>query len=167
MKYPLMMCALAAHAVAAQPVLVRVTPATLAQLQARDPMIRLEKPAEGTAKVSRPDGQSIIGQSTILHDGKNWTLVPNGAVLFQPEALKARMNAKPVGTLLPWNEFLVRNRNWITTDEVSFEQAAQSEPIPAERAASWAKQDKIVVAVHQCGPISVKISNTATNLTKR
>jgi hypothetical protein len=167
MKTTLTLCALAANAFAAQPVLVRVTPDTLANLQARDPMIRLEKPAKGEAKVVRPVNQSIINQSTVLHDGRHWTLIPNGAVLFLPDAMKARVNAKPVGTLLPWSDFLAINRSWITTNEVTFDQAAENEPLPAERKEFWANQDKIVVAVHQQGPISVRVAKTPDNLTQR
>lgn len=169
MKITLLLCALAASALASQPVLVRVTPQTLADLQKRDPMIRLVKPAAGEAKVTRPVNQSIVSQSTILHDGKNWTLVPNGAVVYQPETMKSRVNAKPVGTLLPWIDFLGKNQSWITTCEVSFDQAAGNEELPAERTAFWAKQDRIVVAVHQRGPISVRLAavRSATALSKR
>jgi len=167
MKNTLLLCALATHALGSQPVLVRVTPETLAKLQARDPMIRLVKPAQNEAKVARPLNQSIIKQSTILHDGKNWTLVPNGAVVFLPEALKSRVNVRPVGTLLPWSEFLTKNPSWITTTEVSFDQAAGNETLPAERTEFWAKQDKIVVAVHQTGPISVRVAAASPTLTKR
>lgn len=167
MKNTLLLCALATHALGSQPILVRVTPETLAKLQARDPMIRLVKPAQNEAKVARPLNQSIIKQSTILHDGKNWTLVPNGAVVFLPEALKSRVNVRPVGTLLPWSEFLTNNPSWVTTTEVSFDQAAGNESIPAERTAFWAKQDKIVIAVHQTGPISVRVADAAPTLTKR
>lgn len=167
MKTTLLLCTLAANAFAAQPVLVRITPDTLAKLQERDPMIRLVKPNEGEAKVARPVNQSIIKESTILHDGKNWTLVPNGAMVFIPDAMRSRVNSKPVGTLLPWNDFLAKNRNWITTNEVSFDQAAGNEEIPAERAAFWVKQDKIVIAVHQNGPISVRVAKEPTALTRR
>lgn len=167
MKSTLFLCALAANAFAAQPVLVRITPDTLAKLQARDPMIRLVTPDEGEAKVVRPANQSIIKQSTILHDGKNWTLVPNGAVLFLPTAMKPRVNAKPVGTLLPWTDFLARNRNWITTSEVTFDQAAGNEALPVERTEFWATQDKVVVAVHQNGPINVRTADKATIATHR
>lgn len=167
MKYTLLLCAMALSAHAAQPVLVRVTAKTLADLQARDPMIRLVTPAEGEAKVVRPHNQSLIGQSTILHDGANWTLVPNGALVFLPEALKSKVNAKPVGTLLPWAEFLTKNSAWISTSEVSFDEAAGNKEIPSERSSQWAKQDKAVVAVHQAGPISVQVSNSSHNSTKR
>ena len=166
MKITLFLCVLAGHALAAQPVLVRVTAETLADLQKRDPMIRLVKPAAGEVKVARPVNQSIIKQSTILHDGRNWTLVPKDAVVFLPQSQNARVNAKPLGTLLPWSEFLTKNHAWISTHEVSFEQAAGTEELPAEKAVHWAKQDKIVVAVHQRGPISVKVapSNTTAQL---
>lgn len=130
-------------------------------------MARLERPAANAAPVARPDDQSIIKQSMILHDGTNWTLVPKGAVIFLPEALKNRVDVKPVGTLLPWMEFLTKNISWITTNEVSFDQAAGNVSLPAERVAFWAKQDKIVVAVHQSGPISVNIAKQPQTITQR
>jgi len=159
MKTTLLLCALAANAFAAQPILVRVTPETLAALQKRDPMIRLEKPADGEVKVTRPIKPSIINQSSILHDGDSWTLVPNGSVIYLPASMKARLNLKPIGTLLPWTKFLTKNKNWIATNEVSFDQAAGKEPIPAKSTGVWTKQDKIVVAVHQDGPISVRLAD--------
>ncbi|MBC8128540.1 MAG: hypothetical protein H8M99_15480 [Gloeobacteraceae cyanobacterium ES-bin-144] len=167
MKTTLILCALAIHSFAAQPILVRVTPEAIAKLQAKVPMTTVAKPAGGEEKVARPENQSIVKQSTILHDGQNWTLVPIGSVVFIPEALKSRVNVKPLGTLLSWTDFLTKNRSWITTNEVSFDQAAGNEAIPSERSAFWAKQDKIVVAVHQFGPISVRISEPTPILTKR
>jgi hypothetical protein len=167
MKTTLILCALACNAFAALPVLVRVTPKTLADLQARDPMIRLVKPEEGEAKVARPVNESIIKESTILHDGSHWTLVPNDAVMFLPESLKARVNVRPVGTLLPWSDFLRKNRTWLVTSEVSFDEAAGNQEIPAERTAQWAGEEKIVVAVHRQGPISVRVAKPIPALTQR
>ena len=88
MRHPLFLCALVTSAIAGPPVLVRVTAADIARLQQSNPMKELQKPAEGEAKVSTPAEQSIIKQSVILHDGKNWTIVPKGAVIFLPEAMK-------------------------------------------------------------------------------
>ena len=73
----------------------------------------------------------------------------------------------PSGTLLPWAEFLTKNLGWITTTEVTFEQAAGNDALPAERTAFWAKQDKIVIAVHQSGPISVRVAARTPSLTQR
>lgn len=167
MKATLVLLALAVHASAGPVVLPRITPEKLSQLQQASPMTRLEKPVEGEVKVSRPDDQSIVKNSIILHDGKNWTLVPRGAVIFLPDAMKSRVDVKPVGNLLAFADFLARNRNWITTNEVSFNQAAGSEALPAERAVFWAKQDKVVIAVHQAGPISVRVANPTPALTQR
>ena len=167
MKTTLFLCALAANAFAATPILVRVTPQTLADLQARDPMIRLVKPEGDRTKVARPMKQSIINESTILHDGKNWTLVPKDAVVFLPSSLKTKVNIRPVGTLLAWADFLKTNQDWITTKEVTFDQAAGNEAISTKQTRSWAKQGKIVVAVHHQGPISVRVAESSTTLTMR
>ncbi len=156
MKALLIMSVLTGHALAGQPLVARITPDALARLQQKDPITRLQKPSEVEAKVGRPADQSIIAQSTILSDGSNWTIVPNGAVLHVPENLKSRTGTQPTGGLLAWSDFLVRSRGWITTCEVTIEQATGKTPMPAERSASWAKQDKIVVAVHQRGPISFR-----------
>lgn len=168
MKTTLLLCgALATSAFAGPPVLARITPQALAKLQQSSPMAALQKPAPGQASVSRPNDQSIIKQSMILHDGKNWTLVPKGAVIFLPEAMRSRVNVKPVGTLLAWSEFLAKNYAWITTNDVSFDQAAGNKPLPAERVAFWGMQEKVVVAVHQNGPISVRVSTENQTLTQR
>lgn len=167
MKTALILCALASSAFAAAPVLPRITPEELARLQQGTPMTRLETPPQERAPVSRPNAQSIIKQSMVLNDGKNWTLIPKGAVIFLPQAMKSRVNANPVGTLLPWNDFLTRNRAWITTNDVSFDQAAGTEALPPERLAYWAKQEKIVIATHRQGPISVRLAPETQTITMR
>jgi hypothetical protein len=165
MKTTLFLCAFALNAAAAQPVLVRVTTATLLRLQAREPMIRVVNSDD--SKANTPVSHAINKESTILHDGRNWTLVPNGALVYLPAAMKERVNAKPVGTLLPWNEFLKENKSWISTTEVTFDQAAGNAELPADSTESWAKQDKIVVTVHQNGPAPVRIASTLPALTSR
>lgn len=155
MKSALILCALAASVNAARPILVRVTPETLARLQKKDPMIRLVGANGEDIEVQRPAAASIVGRSTILHDGKHWTLVPNGSVVHVPETLKGKVNSRPVGTLLPWQDFLTRNRGWLTTAEISFDQAAGNEVLPAASIANWKNSGKLVVTVHHMGPISV------------
>jgi hypothetical protein len=159
MKTTLLLCVLANSAFAAVPVVARITPQALARLQHDSPMTLLQSPAKGVASVRRPEGQSIIKQSTILNDGRNWTLVPKGAVIFLPAAMKNRVDVKPSGTLLGWLDFVARNQSWISTNDISFEQAAGKKPLQPERVAFWSKQDKVVIAVHQRGPISVRVAN--------
>ena len=161
MKSALILCAIASTAAASQPVLVRVTAETLARLQAKDPMIRLVKPAE-EIDIRRPAASSPILDSTILHDGTHWTLVPKGSVVHLPAAHQTKIDSKPVGTLLAWQEFLERNKSWVETADVTFEQAAGVEEIPAATAAKWTKSGKVVVASHQLGPISVRIASPET-----
>lgn len=157
MKSTLLLCVLSSSALATVPITPRITPEALAKLQQNSPMTRLQSPAKGEANVRRPEDQSIIKQSIILHDGANWTLVPKGAVIFLPEAMKSRVDVKPTGSLLSWTAFLSKNQAWITTADVSFEQATGKKPLQPERVAFWAKQDKVVIATHQSGPISVRV----------
>jgi hypothetical protein len=167
MKALLLLGVLANSSFAADPILPRITPQALARRQLATPMANLEKPTEGDAVVVRQEGQSILKQSLILHDGKNWTIIPKGSVVFLPAVLQARVDAKPAGNLLTYSEFLVQNRNWITTTEVTFDQAAGKEPLPVERVQFWSKQDKLVIAVHQSGPISVIVASKPQPITKR
>ena len=168
MKTALILALTGVHAFAAEPILPRVTTKTLAELQAKDPMVRLIAPAAGEVKVARPDNQSIIRDSTILSDGTHWTIVPKRAVVHVPNSLTSRVEATPTGTLLPWLEFLTLNRGWITTTEVTVFQAAGADELPGERTAFWSAQDKLVVAVHQGGPISVRLPKSPSpTLTKR
>lgn len=152
---------------AAQPILVRITPDTLARLQARDPMIRLVQPEAGTPAPKEETAPSLIGSSTLLHDGDCWTLVPEGAVVHLPASLKSRVVARPVGTLLPWNEFAQRNKSWLGTVEVNFEQAAGNEELPARFKEIWTKQEKLIVATHRMGPISVRVASETQRTASR
>jgi hypothetical protein len=114
-------------------------------------------PAEdGEKSIVRPREESILAQSTILSDGTNWTLVPKGAVLHRPAAQKAKVDAKPLGTLLPWADFLSRNFAWLGTCDLNLDQAAGNQPLAAGLADNWSKLGKVVVAVHLAGPISVR-----------
>lgn len=165
MKALLLIGVLSVQALAEQPIIARITPDTLAKRQQVDQLSRLQKPVKNEAKFRRPAAsQSIIAQSTILSDGSSWTIVPNGAVLFVPEKLKSRITTQPKGDLLAWSDFLVRSRSWITTCEVSIDQATGKQPLKPERSDFWAKQDKIVVAVHQSGPISFRKPSTSPQL---
>ena len=159
MKISALLLALASSAMADQAITPRITGTELAKLQQQSPLKPSQKPAAAQANAPAAEAPSIVKQSVILHDGKNWTLVPKGSVVFIPDALRNHVDAKPVGTLLAWADFFVKNRSWITTNDVSFDQAAGNKPIPAERVAFWSKQDKIVVAVHQTGPISVRLQD--------
>lgn len=157
MKITLLLFALADNALAVTAIEPRITPEALVKLQRNSAMTVVPSPTKPNPSIRRQEEQSIIKQSVILNDGTNWTLVPKGAVIFLPEAMKRRVDVKPTGNLLVWVDFLAKNQAWITTCDISFDQAAGKKPLQPERVAFWSKQDKIVVAVHQSGPISVRI----------
>lgn len=165
MKSAFLFLLLATGVIAGTPVLARPDAAAITRLQQSSPMSTLE--ATAAAAPCRPAAPSIIRKSMVLHDGKNWTIVPSGAVIYLPESARERIDAKPVGTLLPWVDFLAKNSTWIATDEVTFEQAAGNESLPAGQAAAWTKQNKLVVAVHHSGPISVQIDKELPAVTQR
>lgn len=163
MKTLLLCLALASCALASQPVLVRITSDTLARIQARDPMVRVVSSASASTAVQ----PSPFKDSTILHDGKNWTLVPNGALVNLPDSMKCRVNLKPVGTLLTWSEFQKKNSNWIDASEVGFDLAVGNAEMPIDSAKAWAQNDKIVVTVHQNEPAVVRVAVHMHSLTCR
>lgn len=138
----------------------RITPEELAKRQAApSPFAELKKQEQANekeAKVVRPGEQSIVAQSEILHDGSNWTMVPKGAVLCVPAQMRPRVGTKPLGTLLSWPDFLIANRAWISTEEVSYDQACGKKPLPPAKVEFWKNQTSVIVATFQGGPISVK-----------
>jgi hypothetical protein len=163
MKTTILLLCLGGVAVAGPKMTDRITAEEIAARQkAPTPLAAIPQPtAAKEAEVTRPGGQSLIKQSDILNDGINWTLVPKGAVLHIPPAFGNRVGAKPLGTLLTWTEFLTVNRNWLFTEEVTFEHATGKKPFAASRREAWSKGGKVVIAVHQGGPISVR--NEATS----
>ncbi|MES2476171.1 MAG: hypothetical protein V4640_10345 [Verrucomicrobiota bacterium] len=121
--------------------------------------------ALGIAKVEPKP--TTARKSVVLHDGIHWTIVPTKAVLFLPEAMLEKVDAKPVGKLLPWSEFLAKNASWITTDEVTFDQAAGNQVVPSSQTAAWRSQEKLVIAVHHNGPVPVSIGKDLQAITQR
>jgi len=155
-----LLLACAGTAIASPPMSDPVTPEEMAERQKISPASTIQQAqttATVEAKVQRAGEQSLIKQSDILHDGSNWTLVPKGAVLHVPAQMTPRVGAKPLGTLLAWNDFLAANRAWISTEEVSFEQAAGKKPLNEDHKEYWTTQTKVIIATHQGGPISVRI----------
>jgi hypothetical protein len=112
-------------------------------------------PTDAGAKAAHPAAEAPVKTSDVLSDGRNWTLVPRGAVLHVPQALSNRVDAKPIGNLLSWNDFLTVNRGWLFTEEVTPEQAAGKASIPPSRTEVWRKVGKVIVAIHLGGPVSI------------
>lgn len=153
MKLTLLLIAFASPLIAAP----SLSPEALAEIKRISPVSQLPQPEAGDNKPSTPvPPPSLLNESVILNDGKHWTLLPKGAVIHIPKIMHERVSAKPVGTLLEWDAFLNQNRGWISTCEVTFDQARGTVPLDAQQIEFWKTQDKIMVAVHSGGPISVR-----------
>ena len=145
-----------AGSLCAEPVVSEpITAQALLVKQKATSLSTLPQPGVDAPEVPRAGNQSVIARSEILHDGQHWTLIPKGAVLFVPANRIQNVGARPAGNFLQWNDFLARNPAWISTHETTFGQASGDDPIPAEKTDFWKTQDRVIVAVHQGGPISV------------
>ncbi|MFT3991612.1 MAG: hypothetical protein QM680_09405 [Luteolibacter sp.] len=154
MKSTVLLLTFASHLMAAPPA---ISPEALAEIKRTSPMAQLTKIAEDDphANTPPPAPPSLLNESVILTDGTHWTLVPKGAVIHIPKSKQEKISTKPVGSLLGWADFFTKNRGWLTTQEVDFDQARGKTPLDSKQVEFWQTQENIVVAVHQSGPISV------------
>ncbi|MBB5352189.1 hypothetical protein HNR46_002432 [Haloferula luteola] len=97
------------------------------------------------------------GDSVILHDGTNWTMVPQGAFLFFPEALQTHIVDRPLGRLMSWKDFLRRNRDWIRAERITLQQADGSAPLDPRRLDYFTRQTRAIVAVAPETPVIVAL----------
>lgn len=123
------------------------------------------KAAKGAdpSKVNQP--ANILSRSEIISYGGWVTLVPKRAILNLPANYKARLRTDPSAKALGWADFFALNRGWITTVEVTREQAEGDSAFGEELAERVAKSRNLVVATYQGGPIGVmpvKVPDVAT-----
>lgn len=113
------------------------------------------KPSEGAdpTKVNKPS--DIVSQSDFLSFAGRATLVPKHAILHIPPRFADRIKFKPGSKVQTWAEFYAMNRAWITTVEVSRQQAKGAEPLAEELRERFQKAGNVVVATYKTGPISV------------
>ena len=98
----------------------------------------------------------LVGRSTILSFGGTWTIVPKGAVLHVPQAMRGRVDVAQEGTFVAWRDFYTRNRGWIHLQSVKMEQARGEKALAEEITAAYARIGRVVVAVCHGGPISIR-----------
>jgi len=124
----------------------------LRKCQQEDPMDRLP---HSRAEPPPKQAQDLLSQSDVLCFGGIATLVPKHAVLLLPKSMANRSKFTTGSTLMSWAEFYAKNRGWITTVEVSNEQAAGTQPLDAEVSHRLKDSIQVVVATYHGGPISV------------
>ncbi|MBK1884011.1 hypothetical protein JIN85_16445 [Luteolibacter pohnpeiensis] len=98
---------------------------------------------------------SLMNLSTFVGDGEHFAILPQGSVLYCPEPLATRILASPGGKLISFQEFLSRNRQWITHADVTSDQVSGKTPISDATLKAFEKNAQIVIATYQGAPITV------------
>lgn len=119
-----------------------------------DPMknMTLVKGEDPSVK-NRP--QDLLSQSDILCFEGIATLVPKHAIMQVPETCAQRLKIQPEAKIVGWADFYAANRGWITTIEISREQAEGKEPIAEDTRKMMTQCRNLIVATYMGGPISL------------
>ncbi len=128
--------------------------AQLRQAQQNNPYANL-KTAEPSPpeKVYQPS--NLLDRCEFISFNGVATLVPKGSIVKIPAEYENRRSYAQGSKIVSWSEFLVLNRGWVTTFEVTQRQAEGNEPF-AETAASLLERTKmLVVATMAQAPTSV------------
>lgn len=125
---------------------------TDAQLRARQEREKFGGLAKEDKKVRTYD---LVTHSTFIQNGALFTIVPKGAVIHLPEKWSTRVVASPTGTFQTWPEFQAANRAWITSFEVTLDQASGKTPLDEAKLTLAKRSGGLIVSVHQGGAISM------------
>lgn len=125
----------------------------LRNVEQANPMKKLQ-PSQGEdpAKNLPPD---LLSQSDFICFGGVATLVPKRAILAVPKALEDRTRLEAQFRIVGWLEFYAANRAWITTVDVTRQQAEGQVPLSEETYESLKETKTLVIATYKGGPISV------------
>jgi len=122
--------------------------------QQEDPMAKLkETTGNDPSIVNLP--QDLMSSSDIICFGGAATLVPKRAMLNMPAKMQERMQFVPGSKLMSWADFFAVNRGWISTVEVSREQAEGNKAMDEATTERIGKSQNLVIATYKGGPISV------------
>lgn len=123
------------------------------QSQQADPMKNL--PASNAPDASLNLPKDLVSQSDFISLAGAATLVPKHAILKIPSGYADRIRFQDGSRILSWPEFFAANRNWITTIEITPEQAGGKAPLSKEASGVIAKSSNLIVATYRGGPISL------------
>lgn len=134
---------------------------TLRQAEQNDPMKKM-KAAKGEDPSAKNRPKSLLSESDIISYGGLATLVPKRAILQMPESWAGRLKIEAGAKIVSWSDFYAQNRGWITTVEISREQAEGGQPLAEETKKMMKKSRNLVVATYQGGPISLLAAKPAS-----
>ena len=124
-----------------------------AQLAASQNTVKEAPVSQDVSKMSKP--VSLMDRSTILSFGGKLTLVPKGAIMEYSEKYADRLTKSPGAQVVDFPIFAAANRGWLSTYEVSFEQARGRVPVDPEAKALMKKSGNVVVATFRGSPIQI------------
>lgn len=125
------------------------------------------KPQEGSGNVKHPSQSSILEGSDVLRSGGYWTFVPKGAVLIVPEKYQDRVNQGQGGDFINFSKFAVKNRGWITTHEVTLDQARGDEEIGEKTREVLEGNGRVVISTLRGGAISIRTPKKSADLANK
>lgn len=127
----------------------------LSETNQKNPFAKLSK-SEGEDPSLKNRPENLITSSDIISYNGNTTLVPKHAIIQIPEKYKSRINNHVKGNkIISWMDFYALNRGWITTVEVSKEQAEGRKPLAEDVSESFKKNSNMIIATYSTGPISL------------
>ena len=83
------------------------------------------------------------------------TLIPKGSMLNVPANYADRTQMVKGAKIVRWAEFLRSNHGWVSTFEVSRQQAEADVPLTEEALEAIRKNPRVIVATLSSGPITV------------
>lgn len=123
----------------------------------RDPLNGVE-PMPELKETPQPrawDAGNIVERSEFLSFQGIATMVPKGSVLHIPEFMKSRVGITDDARIVTWAEFIRANRGWITTHEVTRDQAEGRQEFSEAALNSISRSTNVVIATLSGGPITV------------
>lgn len=126
----------------------------LRAVEAADPMKAMEK-AEGEDPSVQNQPQNLLESSDLISFQGLTTLVPKRAIMKLPEQFKDRVNNhQPGNRVVGWLDFYALNQGWITTVEITREQAGGNKDLDPALTEQLGKSKNMIVTVMASGPIS-------------
>lgn len=97
----------------------------------------------------------LISRSDIICFNGLTTLVPKKSIITVPKNYEGRLKHIPGSKLVSWKEFYESNRGWITTVEITRQQAAGVSSLNEETSKRVSLSKNLMVATLHGGPISL------------
>jgi hypothetical protein len=121
------------------------------------PPLKTQLTAKAKPLTTKPPAiqSSLWARSIILGDGEKYTLIPVGAILHLPEALRSHVLSKPQGDFTFWPNFLKRNQAWLGAKEVTLTLSRGNAQEANALLKSVSRDPRVLVATYKGGPITI------------